>query len=188
MEIVRNIEKNGIELYFNSKPEQKIIDMLKANKFRWHNIKKCWYAKENPTILEVVKNIQQGKIEIVTKENTSINEYGVKVGDIFYMSWGYEQTNLDFFRVEKLRGKTQVVIREVRLKVKEEVGISSMSSNRIYDINNYKYVENSVFIKDNEKGEIKRISGNKDKPYISMDCGIANKYDGDKALYESWYN
>ena len=72
MEIVKNIEKQGIELYFDSKPEQNIISMLKSAKFRWHNVKKCWYAKETPTILEVVKNIQEGKIEIVTKEKEQL--------------------------------------------------------------------------------------------------------------------
>lgn len=72
MEIVRNIEKQGIELYFNSKPEQKIIDTLKNAKFRWHNVKKCWYVKESPAILEIVKNIQEGKIEIVTKEKEKL--------------------------------------------------------------------------------------------------------------------
>ena len=33
---------------------------------------------------------------------------GVSVGDVFYASWGYDQTNIDFVRVEKVSptGKT----------------------------------------------------------------------------------
>ena len=64
MKVIKNAEKKGIELYFDNKPEQNIIDMLKANKFRWHNIKKCWYAIENQKALEVVENIKAGKIEL----------------------------------------------------------------------------------------------------------------------------
>ena len=64
MKVIKNAEKKGIELYFDNKPEQNIIDMLKANKFRWHNIKKCWYAKENQKALEAVENIKAGKIEL----------------------------------------------------------------------------------------------------------------------------
>lgn len=44
MKIENNTKMNGIEVYFEKKPEQKIIDGLKKNGFRWHNIKKCWYA------------------------------------------------------------------------------------------------------------------------------------------------
>ncbi len=30
----------------------------------------------------------------------------VKVGDIFYTSWGYDQTNVDFYKLIELKGKT----------------------------------------------------------------------------------
>jgi len=32
-----------------------------------------------------------------------------KVGDILYTSWGYEQTNIDFFRVVKVTPQTVVI-------------------------------------------------------------------------------
>ena len=33
-------------------------------------------------------------------------EHNIKVGDIFYNSWGYEQTNIDFYQVVKATKKT----------------------------------------------------------------------------------
>lgn len=30
----------------------------------------------------------------------------VKVGDLFYTSWGYDQTNVDFYKLMKIKGKT----------------------------------------------------------------------------------
>lgn len=34
-------------------------------------------------------------------------------GDILYSSWGYEQTNIDFYRVIKLCGKTMVELEKI---------------------------------------------------------------------------
>ena len=46
IKVTYNTEKNGIELSFNEKPEQEIINGLKENGFRWHRVKKIWYAKD----------------------------------------------------------------------------------------------------------------------------------------------
>lgn len=49
-------------------------------------------------------------------------QHDIKVGDIFYTSWGYDQTNVDFFEVVALKAKA-VVVREVASKtVREERG------------------------------------------------------------------
>ncbi|HCB5058448.1 TPA: hypothetical protein M0F96_004014 [Salmonella enterica subsp. enterica serovar Paratyphi C] len=37
----------------------------------------------------------------------------VSVGDIFVASWGYEQTNVSFYQVISLHGKTTVTVREI---------------------------------------------------------------------------
>lgn len=63
-----NKEFNGVEIYFDNKPIQNIIDSLKNCGFRWHNTKKCWYAKQNKkTIAEAQKYTEQPK-EKATKE------------------------------------------------------------------------------------------------------------------------
>ncbi len=38
----------------------------------------------------------------------------VSVGDIFVSSWGYEQTNVTFYRVLSVHGKKTVTVREIR--------------------------------------------------------------------------
>jgi hypothetical protein len=43
-------------------------------------------------------------------------DLGVKVGDIFYSSWGYDQTNVEFYEVVRLTGAS-VVVREVAQQV-----------------------------------------------------------------------
>ena len=39
--------------------------------------------------------------------------HNLKVGDILYTSWGYDQTNVDFYQVVEVVGKCTVVIREI---------------------------------------------------------------------------
>lgn len=46
IEVVYNEEKNGIEIKFNEKPEIEVLSQLKENGFRWHRVKKVWYAKD----------------------------------------------------------------------------------------------------------------------------------------------
>ena len=40
----------------------------------------------------------------------------VNVGDIFYSSWGYEQTNISYYQIIKKAGKQSVVLRELDYK------------------------------------------------------------------------
>ena len=116
----------------------------------------------------------------------------MKKGQIYTMSWGYDQTNNTFYRVKALRGKTQAVIQEVELKVKNTSGVSFMSADYEYDPNDYQVKERSVFITDNEKGRIVKIQneryGDPDKPQegFYIDYHFCRPYRGEK-VYESWY-
>ena len=44
------------------------------------------------------------------------NAEGVHLGDIFYSSWGYDQTNVDFYQVVALKGKHTIVLRRNKAK------------------------------------------------------------------------
>jgi len=61
--------------------------------------------------LESVRKSVQFKAERRAKESASVNT--LKVGDILYTSWGYDQTNVDFFIVTRTTGKTRVYVREI---------------------------------------------------------------------------
>ncbi|MEM4994955.1 LPD29 domain-containing protein [Priestia sp. SB1] len=64
-----NEELNGIELYFESKPQQEVLQTLKANKFRWSGFKKCWYTKQSEKALQVANSLT-GNTEEVKTETT----------------------------------------------------------------------------------------------------------------------
>lgn len=47
---------------------------------------------------------------------------GLEVGDILRSSWGYDQTNIDYYEVTRLIGKNRVEIREIAQDSKEDQG------------------------------------------------------------------
>jgi len=47
------------------------------------------------------------------------NRNDVKVGDVFYTMWGYEQTNIDFFEVVDKPSKARVVVRQLTRTLKD---------------------------------------------------------------------
>jgi hypothetical protein len=62
-----NQELNGIELSFKEKPEQSIINLLKEVGYRWHNVKKLWYAKQNEKTLKAAKELSDNITELKTE-------------------------------------------------------------------------------------------------------------------------
>jgi len=55
--MVLNQELNGVELYFDNKPSQEILNNLKGNSFRWSGKKLCWYAKQSPNTLTIAQEL-----------------------------------------------------------------------------------------------------------------------------------
>ena len=197
-----NQELNGIEIKFDCKPISSTLESLKKSGFRWHRQKKFWYAKQTPERIKLAQSITDGKEikTVTTKEKAEKkNVFGVKVGDIFSASWGYEQTNNDFFQVIALVGEKSVRVREVNPPIVRRDPVSGMAEDRVYKIT----VEilppspHSVFIKDQEKGDLKRIKPGyfQDEEEAKNNCyfdissyASAYKCNGEtKKVYESWY-
>ena len=127
MKVNLNKQLNGIELIFQEKPATEILTMLKGNGFRWHRQKKLWYAKVTDERKAFVKELQKANTEIISVSNNvsvtptkakakkqPVNRYGVKVGDMFCDTWGYGQTNVDFYQVVDLKGSITVVLKPVK--------------------------------------------------------------------------
>jgi hypothetical protein len=98
----------------------------------------------------------------------------VKVGDIYYSSWGYEQTNIDFYQVVKVSGKSTVELRQIS---QETVKDSEYSHGMACEV---------VAVKDSflsEETITKRVGqyGINLNSYAS-----ASKWDG-TPKYKSWY-
>lgn len=193
--IVINQKFNSLEISFTEKPSEAIRNILKGFKFRWNPNKSIWYGFADQKELEeaLSGNSEEIKPEKTTRANAKEFYFNVKVGDLFCSSWGYEQTNTTFFQVVELVGKKSVRVREVVPEIASESPTCGMAADRSYKLTNelLPAKEYSTFIKDQEKGDLKRLksyhkdSRNNPQFDVSSFCN-AYKYGGQE-LYESWY-
>lgn len=198
--IKNNTQFNSIEIYFDGKPSEAIREALKSLRFRWHSVNRCWYGyKDEETVKAAIDKAECKKPESKTEPKQKANKYGVKVGDLFYASWGYEQTNVDFFQVVALVGGSSVRVREVCPAMIDEAPTCSMAADRTYKLTTELLppVSRSVFIEDQEKGDLKRIKpgycqnpedANKNCFFHLSSFANAIKCNGESmTTYESWY-
>lgn len=93
--------KSSFYYYFDS--EQQMIDLV----IRWANGQhKSMERKE------------QSKKEKKERINGLIDE--IEIGSIFCSSWGYEQTNVDYFQVVGKKGKATILVQEIASKIVSE--------------------------------------------------------------------
>ena len=195
-----NEEFNGIEITFESKPADDIRSTLKENGFRWHRAKGLWYAKQTAERIALAESLAEGKTPEApmtkkTKKAEKTNKFGVKVGDLFRTSWGYEQTNNNFFQVVELVGSMSVRVREVCPPVVNREAVSGMSEDITIRNTNEMLpaTSSSVFIKDQEKGDLKRLKsfaadGVSNPQFNLSSFADAWKVEADEiTVYESWY-
>lgn len=160
---------NAVHITFDGIPNVKTRDKMKAVGFKWHKRDKYWFAKQNPKRISVAKKICGAKLENETEIETEEpkaekpkpekkNKFGVQVGDIFSCTWGYDQTNVDFFQVIKLCGEQSVKVREVVPKIKLREAESPMSATTTYEITrDILSPTKGVFIKNTEEGDLKKL-------------------------------
>jgi len=68
-----NQELNGIEIYFDEKPEATQLATLKASKWRWNGKKLCWYTKQSPEALTLAEALTNG-LHVDIKTGEQLNE------------------------------------------------------------------------------------------------------------------
>ncbi len=90
----------------------------KSNKPLWH----YRFHSEGNRNEQIRKTVEARKQTIERKQKERAEKasfvHGLKPGDIMVCSWGYDQTNIDFYQVTDVRGKN-VIIREIASKVVE---------------------------------------------------------------------
>jgi len=190
VQIIANKEYNGLELYFAAKPDQKIIVRLKSAYFRWHKVKKCWFAKNTEPNQAFIKSLfpatdisAETAVPVAVKEKVKSNKYGVNIGDIFYISWGYDQTNVNFFQVIELVGNVSVRIKEIS---DEHVQSNCNMSGYVKAVKD-KFI-GGIFIKDKDNGDLKKVqlsSWGDDSVYIKISDYYAHLTSEDKTHFTS---
>ena len=74
IKVLKNTEHNGVEVYFNDRPNANIITELKNHFFKWHTAKKCWYARATEQAQKFIETLTNTKIDITASEKTCKQE------------------------------------------------------------------------------------------------------------------
>ena len=115
-----NNQLNGIELTFAGKPAEAIREAMKDAGFRWHRQKKLWYAKINDERMALAKKLsgenspaETAPVPVPAATSEPVSKFGIKAGDILQDSWGYEQTNVEFYLVTKIISACKIELVEI---------------------------------------------------------------------------
>lgn len=117
---------------------------------------------------------RQSRLESTAKRREEQKKpHHFEVGHVLVSSWGYEQTNVDYFQVTKILGPRMVEIREISHRLcSDNDGYSSMAGRVFPCIDEF-------------KGEARRVRVTNGYVKISS-CSSARLWDG-HPNYCSWY-
>ena len=111
-ELSWNDETLAIQVYYREVPHCSAICFVgKAVKPTWHYRFKNGeqrQAEVTKTFKNVSERLERKNQAKASKAVASAN-HGVKVGDVFRSSWGYDQTNIDYYEVIAVTGKTATI-------------------------------------------------------------------------------
>ena len=180
-----NQELNGIELSFEGKPAEEIREAMKAAGFRWHRMKKLWYAKNTTERMALAEKLSGGAAAPVpaaasAKKSDPVSKFGIKVGDILEDSWGYEQTNVEFYLVTKIISACKIEI--VELGHIETEPNSSMSGYVIPDLDRR---TGDPILKTVSQDSYEKAHGGW---HVKINSSISlTPWDGQPCFQSSWY-
>lgn len=190
---LRALKFNGYKIEFSenikSKPVARLYKFITVGKnkgtykliegyyFGTEERREAWVKEQ---IERVKKREQEKKERKEAKKSASANMVNpFKVGQVFYDSWGYDQTNIDFYQIIEVKAKS-VVIREVAQVVVKEAGF--MCEYVRPDVDNFvsEPMTKPVQISVGYDGKISY--------HLKSKHGWISEYDGgEKGVYQSHY-
>ncbi len=159
-QLLREVPELGIQVYGQIEPRVSAIFYGgKRSKADWFYSFRSVDAM-NARIDDTIQGIQQSKARVAQYRAQRSAPTDVAVGDVFRCSWGYDQTNIDYFQVIEVCG-AYAMVQEIG-QMSEETGF--MSGNCVPAVGQF-------------RGEPmrKKIQNNGGEPYFKV-YSFANAY------------
>jgi hypothetical protein len=148
--------------------------------FRTEESRQKWMDEEERVYAEREQRKAMRKEAKKEARRTLENPY--RIGDLLHYSWGYEQTNCEFFQVVALTAKT-VTIRAIgATSVPRTGGFMSEKLGPVPDA----FLENSKPLKKSLQVYVD-YEGKPGQPYIKMPHGAISKCNPEDSFYSSYY-
>ena len=175
LEITSNLDNKPVAVLYKPTPKAKFSKEKQIFGFRFLNEdRRLEYINED--YLNRVKNQEaKEKYKSDKKIKNKSDLLNVKVGDIFKDSWGYEQTNVDYFQVVAKPSSSFIVVKKINYELIDET-VSNMSAYVKPLINSFKNDEELKF----------KLNG---ASFKSSSFSCANKVENieKEKAYTSWY-
>ncbi|HOI84021.1 MAG TPA: hypothetical protein PKW30_06900, partial [Campylobacterales bacterium] len=101
----------------------------RAKKSTWRYRFKSLEQMNNYIAAEIAKferwMLAKAERKAQIKANAETLRAAIKVGSVFCHSWGYEQTNINFYQVVAIKGKSTLIIREIAKHSVRQTGWAS---------------------------------------------------------------
>lgn len=132
-QLLREVPELGVQVYGNltGKPTA-IFYGGKRNKPDWYYVFKTIDSMD-AKIDATINSIKQAKVSVAKRRAERAALTDVAIGDIFRCSWGYDQTNIDFYQVTAVKGHF-VEVCEIAQMI-ENTG--SMTGTCVPDVGNF---------------------------------------------------
>ena len=166
-------ENDHFDFYWNNnneKPECIAFAKKAKNKLFWYRFKNL--EQMNKYINNALDNALANEKRKAEYKAQRTKPHTLKIGDVLYTSWGYDQTNFDFYKVVKLVGKNSIKLVAMNNSFKNS---DCRGSDRVSAGN----------VKENAKPFLKRVDGKDNSVRISS-FEFAKVWDG-SAKYQTAY-
>ena len=124
-EEVKFEEQNNLQ-FFISKKQINEKDYIVGKCFTNKSFNHWWFYRFkdmdqlNKKCLETIKTNNERKKSNQEYKEKEKQPHTLKVGDVLSCSWGYDQTQVDFFRVKEILGKRKIKIVGLGTSLKED--------------------------------------------------------------------
>lgn len=125
---------------------------------------------------------QKSRAEYAAKRRASANAgHTLKVGDVLHASWGYDQTNANFYQVVEVPSKCFVIAREIGSEIGSEiVDGSGGPSTQVRPVKD-------AFLSDERGGAPKRYKSGPDNSIAAYSFANAHKTSWEETHYETGF-